>query len=40
MTNFEIAAYINDKFFGKGKGNSKKEAEQNSAKQALEKLNK
>ena len=37
---FEIAVYINDKFFGKGKGNSKKEAEQNSAKQALEKLNK
>lgn len=36
---FEIAVYIKNKFFGKGKGTSKKEAEQNSAKQALKKLN-
>ena len=35
---FEIAVYINKNFFGKGKGNSKKEAEQNSAKQACKKF--
>lgn len=36
---FEIAVYIKNKFFGKGKGNSKKHAQQVSAKQALKKLN-
>lgn len=35
---FEIAVFIEDKQFGFGKGSSKKEAEQNSAKQAYKKL--
>lgn len=37
---FEIAVFIEGKQFGFGKGSSKKEAEQNSAKQAYRKLNK
>ena len=37
---FEIAVFIEGKRFGFGKGSSKKEAEQNSAKQAYRKLNK
>lgn len=37
---FEIAVFVKDKQFGFGKGSSKKEAEQNSAKQAYKKLNK
>ena len=37
---FEIAVFIEGKQFGFGRGSSKKEAEQNSAKQAYRKLNK
>jgi len=37
---FEIAVFIEGKQFGFGKGSSKKEAEQNSAKQAYRKFNK
>ena len=37
---FEIAVFIEGKQFGFGRGSSKKEAEQNSAKQAYKKLNK
>ncbi|MCR4663130.1 MAG: ribonuclease III [Endomicrobiaceae bacterium] len=37
---FEIAVFIEGKQFGFGKGSSKKEAEQNSAKQAYKKLSK
>lgn len=35
---FEIAVYIKEKFFGKGKGNSKKHAEQMAASFALKKI--
>ena len=35
---FEIAVYIKEKFFGKGKGNSKKHAEQIAASFALKKI--
>jgi len=35
---FEIAVYVKDKFFGKGTGNSKKQAEQAAARSALNKL--
>ncbi len=37
---FEIAVFVEGKQFGFGRGSSKKEAEQNSAKQAYRKLNK
>ena len=37
---FEVAVFIENKQFGFGRGTSKKEAEQNSAKQAYKKLNK
>ena len=37
---FEIVVFIEGKQFGFGRGSSKKEAEQNSAKQAYKKLNK
>ena len=37
---FEIAVFVNGKQCGFGRGSSKKEAEQNSAKQAYRKLNK
>lgn len=35
---FEVHLFVNDKFFGKGTGRSKKQAEQNAAKVALEKF--
>jgi ribonuclease-3 len=37
---FEIAVYVKDKFFGKGKGSSKKQAEQAAAHSALLKIKK
>jgi ribonuclease-3 len=36
---FEIAVYARNKFLGKGVGNSKKEAQQSAAKQAMENIN-
>lgn len=36
--NFVVALYINNQYIAEGEGNSKKEAEQNAAKKAVEKL--
>ena len=39
MKEFTIEVFINDESYGFGSGNSKKIAEQNASKTALEKLN-
>ena len=38
--NFRASTFLNDKFYAYGQGSTKREAEQNSAKKTLEKLNK